>query len=109
MADDVYVYSSALSLDKRIRASTRRTNTFFSAFALAFGCILRVLIPCYVVVKNRPKFVPLFRSFIATDLVGEDLGYIQNWLQELTDERNDETRCACDGELVLRPENRQGI
>lgn len=65
---------------------------------------MRVFIPCaraYVVVTNRLKFVPLFRFFIATDLVGEDLGYLQNWLQELTDERNNETRCASDGELVL--------
>ena len=49
----------------------------------------------------KSKFVSSFRFSIATDLVGEDLGYLQNWLQELTDECNDETRCACDGELVL--------
>ena len=70
--------------------------------------LYRVLV-VFVVVKNRPKLVPLFRLFIATDLAGEDFGYLQNWLQELTDECNDETRCAGDGELVLRPENRQGI
>lgn len=49
----------------------------------------------------KSKFVPLFLFSIATDLVGEDLGYLQNWLQELTDKRDDETRCACYGELVL--------
>jgi len=52
-------------------------------------------------VKNRPKFVPLFPLFIATDLAGKDFGYLQNWLQELTDECNNETGCAGDGELVL--------
>ena len=46
---------------------------------------------------------------IATDLVGKDLGDIQDWLQELTDRCYDETGCACYGKFVLRPQNRQGM
>lgn len=46
---------------------------------------------------------------IATDLVGKDLGDIQDWLQELTDRCYDETGCACYGKFVLRSQNRQGM
>ena len=51
--------------------------------------------------EKQAQVCTIISFLLATDLVGEDLGYLQNWLQELTDERNDEARCACDGELVL--------
>ena len=58
---------------------------------------------------TKSKLILLFDFSIAADLVGKDDGYLQNWLQELTHERDYETRRAGYGELILRPQNRQGI
>ena len=103
MADNVYACSGALQLDISIRASARRTNIFFCfPFSLCLCCACLHTVCLSLCRSEKQAQVCTVISFLlATDLVGEDLGYLQNRLQELTDERNDEARCTCDGELVL--------